>query len=499
MKQHLLLVDADAKSLRVMEVSLKTVGYGVITAVNGVDALEKCGSHVPDLVISDTKMPEMDGFELCRRLKEDERFLGVPFVFLSSQKSLEYKVKGLELGVDDYLTKPIYLQEIITRVKILLQKRDKERLERRDQKGGFAGSLSHMGVVDLVQTLEIGRKTGVIRLVEKRGTAAEVFFRDGKVVDVELGRLSGEMAFHRLLAWTEGSFEIEFKAVSRENRIDFSTQGLLMEGMRRMDERARLAEQLPPFDTALAVDHAVLGQRLSGLPDEINPVLREFDGTRALGAVVEETELDDLACLTAAAKLYAAGILRPADPSVPRTPEAAPAAKAVATAPAASWFAGPDEADAPASQPAPAAVPASQPAPAAAPSAQRPVAQPSAALSPAATPGSALASSASPGLPMGIAAGASAFEPSGASARPVSIGPEGGSGPRPAKPAAAPIDLPVMEKYRSLEEDRQRARRLRMRLWLAAAIVALAVLGVLYAQSSRRQAPETAHADAISP
>ncbi|HEY0838686.1 MAG TPA: response regulator, partial [Vulgatibacter sp.] len=179
-KQHLLLVDGDAKNLRVMEVSLRQAGYHVTAAVNGIDALEKCDIAQPDLVISDTRMPEMDGFEFCAKLKADRRYADIPFVFLTSQKELEHTVRGLELGVDDYLTKPIYIQEIVTRVKILLQKRDKERLERRDQKGGLSGSLADMGVVDLVQTLEIGRKSGVLRITERQGAVSEVFFRDGR-------------------------------------------------------------------------------------------------------------------------------------------------------------------------------------------------------------------------------------------------------------------------------------------------------------------------------
>ena len=75
-KQHLLLVDGDPKSLRVMEVSLKKAGFSVTTAVNGRDALDKCEISPPDLILSDTKMPEMDGFELCRRLKQARKRRG---------------------------------------------------------------------------------------------------------------------------------------------------------------------------------------------------------------------------------------------------------------------------------------------------------------------------------------------------------------------------------------------------------------------------------------
>ena len=147
-KQHLLLVDGDAKSLRVMEVSLRKAGFSVATAANGLEGLEACELQAPDLVLSDTRMPVMDGLEFCRRFKADARFREVPFLFLTAQKSVEARVKGLELGVDDYLTKPIYVKEIVARVKLLLQRREKERLERRDGRGGFAGSLAEV-VADL--------------------------------------------------------------------------------------------------------------------------------------------------------------------------------------------------------------------------------------------------------------------------------------------------------------------------------------------------------------
>ena len=160
-RQSLLLVDGDPKSLRVMEVSLRKAGFSVTTAVNGEDALEKVQISPPTLIISDTKMPVMDGFEFCKKLRTETDLGDVPFVFLTNQKAIEDKVRGLELGVDDYLTKPIYIKEIITRVKILLQKKERGSLERRDQKARFTGNLSDMGIVDLIQTIEIGRKTGI--------------------------------------------------------------------------------------------------------------------------------------------------------------------------------------------------------------------------------------------------------------------------------------------------------------------------------------------------
>src|SRR5262250_2310345 len=314
-KQHLLLVDGDPKSLRVMEVSLKKAGFSVTTATDGKDALQKIQISPPDLVLSDTRLSELDGFELCRRLKDDERLRHIPFVFLTSQKAVEFKVRGLEMGGEDYLTKPIYIKEIVTRARMILQKAEKERFERRETRGGFTGSLSDLGVVDLVQTFEVGRKTGLIRLDgERSGT---IYFRDGRVIDAELGRLAGENAFYRMLNTFEGNFDVQFIAIDRAERIEVSTQGLLMEGMRRLDEWGRMLEQLPPLETVFEIDYRQLADRLSEIPDEVNGLLRLFDGRRSLARVVDDSDFEDLAALSIISKLYFEGLIREAGGTPP--------------------------------------------------------------------------------------------------------------------------------------------------------------------------------------
>src|SRR4051794_17029989 len=311
-KQSLLLVDGDTKSLRVLEVSLKKAGFNVTTAVNGADALAKVETSAPDLIISDTKMPEMDGFELVERLKQNTDWAQIPFIFLTAQSDVEDKIRGLELGVEDYLTKPIYIKEIVTRVKILLQKKQRVALEdgnKRESRTKFQGQLADMAVVDLIQKIEISRKSGVIHFVHPHGKRGGIYFRNGKVIDAELGRLGGEDAVYRLLVWGEGEFEVEFKNVRRKDVIELSSQGLLMEGMRRVDEWGRLCEQLPPLETVFEVDYRELAERLAEIPDEINGILRLFDGRRSLMHVVDDCEFADLEALNVISKLYFEGLV----------------------------------------------------------------------------------------------------------------------------------------------------------------------------------------------
>jgi DNA-binding response OmpR family regulator len=323
-KQSLLLVDGDARSLRVLEVSLKKAGFNVTTAVHGKDALDKVRTARPDLIISDTDMPEMDGFTFCKQLKADPDCAEIPFIFLTDQLSIERKIQGLELGVEDYLTKPIYIKEIITRVRLLLQKHQRAGIEaRRDQRTRFAGRLADMGVVDLIQTIEVSRKSGLIHFHADDGRHAELYFRDGKVIDAEAGALQGEDAVYRLLTWSDGEFEVVFRSVRRKEVITISSQALLMEGMRRLDEWGRLLEQLPVLDTRFEVDAAELASRLADLADETNAVLKLFDGQRTLMEVIDTSSYGDLECLEIISKLYFEGLIVEVDEAAAESGRAA--------------------------------------------------------------------------------------------------------------------------------------------------------------------------------
>ncbi|WP_437664205.1 response regulator [Sorangium sp. So ce1182] len=330
-KQQLLLVDADPRSVRVLEVSLKKAGYSVTTAKDGADALAKLEVSTPDLVLSDTRLPNVDGYALVRKMKEHADWAAIPVVFLTSQRSIEDKIRGLELGVEDYLTKPIFVRELIARVTLLLARRTREGITTRHfsttGRTRFSGSILDMNVVDLLQTFEVSRKSGIVHL-SHGDNEVQVYFREGKVVDATLGRLCGEEAVYRALLWNEGTFEVEFCKVDNPDVIETSTQGLLMEGMRRVDEWGRLLEALPSLSTVFEVDSEELLERLNEIPDELNGILRLFDGKRTLMQVVDASPFEDLSTLSTISKLYFEGLLVPAaalppDDVVPSEPEAA--------------------------------------------------------------------------------------------------------------------------------------------------------------------------------
>jgi DNA-binding response OmpR family regulator len=116
---RILVVDDDAPNVKMISFLLREEGYDVVSADNGAAALDLVEREPPDLIILDVMMPHMDGFEVCRRIRQK---LEVPIIFLSAKGETADKVTGLQLGADDYLAKPFEPAEFMARVKAVLRR-----------------------------------------------------------------------------------------------------------------------------------------------------------------------------------------------------------------------------------------------------------------------------------------------------------------------------------------------------------------------------------------
>ncbi len=120
---RILLVDDDPTNLMLLEELLLCEGYEPLLAAAGLEALEVAAQSVPDLILLDVMMPEMDGFEVCSRLREDVRLQAVPVIFLTALDDDQSRLRGLEMMGDDYLTKPINSKLLLTKISSILRLR----------------------------------------------------------------------------------------------------------------------------------------------------------------------------------------------------------------------------------------------------------------------------------------------------------------------------------------------------------------------------------------
>lgn len=125
-KPYVLIVD-DSDDVRLYLKKLLEVEYKIVEAVNGSEGIKSAIEFNPDLIISDVMMPSMDGFEFCRQIKSDWHTSDIPIILLTAKASFESKLEGLEIGADDYLTKPFESRELFVRIKNLLEQRKRIR------------------------------------------------------------------------------------------------------------------------------------------------------------------------------------------------------------------------------------------------------------------------------------------------------------------------------------------------------------------------------------
>lgn len=121
MKPKILVVDDEPDAVELVQFNLKGAGYDVVTAADGEEAIEKARTTFPNLIVLDLMLPEVDGLEVCKILRRDPRTAGIPIIMLTAKAAEIDRVLGLELGADDYVTKPFSPRELVLRVKRLLR------------------------------------------------------------------------------------------------------------------------------------------------------------------------------------------------------------------------------------------------------------------------------------------------------------------------------------------------------------------------------------------
>jgi CheY-like chemotaxis protein len=280
----LLLVDDNPMVLGMLQQAL-TPFARVVAASDTADALLKAVDDPPDLLVCDYRMPGMDGRQLVERLKSRPATANFSAVLMASRSDIDERLSPQDVA-DDYLAKPFFLKDATRRIKRTVDRIALEKMAKTAPSDGVVrGNLSQMNVIDLMQSLEMGRKSCQLKL-NYQGDKCEVFFVEGQVKHATYGSPSGDLlgdqAVFKVLRWTGGNFELNFEGKTDKETTQLNTQGLLMEGLRLLDESQR--------DGAGEVSAESAGGDAGVAPPPANPVESAGSPGAASGRREEEEE-----------------------------------------------------------------------------------------------------------------------------------------------------------------------------------------------------------------
>ncbi len=236
-----LIVD-DSESYREQAANaMRREGHRVTMAQNGLEALGIALRQAPDIVLSDVNMPVMDGWQFLRMLRSRPSVANVPVVFLTTLGGENERLKGYQLGVDDYIAKPFDDRELVLRVSRILG-RSRRHPVASAARNALRGDLSQVGLGSVLSFVQVERRTGLM-LVISGERIASLHILNGDIVQVDLpeeaDHLVGAERIFEVLSWRNGRFELSAVEVSAPDSIRVPTSYLLMEHARREDEGRR--------------------------------------------------------------------------------------------------------------------------------------------------------------------------------------------------------------------------------------------------------------------
>jgi len=309
---RLLAVDDNRLILRVIHDYFVPKGWDVTIVESVAAARAALAAADPDIIVSDILMPEVDGWTFFEDVRKRKATASVPFVFLTVERELPQRLRGLHLGADDYMTKPFAVEELYVRIERLLE-RSAALKRARNAPGAslLAGSVEHLAISDLLQILSLNGKDGTVRL-QRGDDEGRIEFAGGRIVDAAAGPARGAKALFRMLGWADATFRV----LSREDEVPEATIAaptatVLMDGLVALDEWARWGELLPDPATRIELSEDARG-RLFGhalTPAEFDLLARSKKGITVAEAI-DASPHPDAKVAEAICTLLARGVVR---------------------------------------------------------------------------------------------------------------------------------------------------------------------------------------------
>ena len=240
-----LIADEDEAFRKYLAMPLAAQGFTIQEAADGSAAWQLAVQHRPWLILADVSMPEVDGFEFCRRVRSHPLLSHTPLLFISGTDKYKERYRALQIGADDFLSKQMPIRELLMRIQLLLTKYSDLGTEQEqagaqvgEAAGVFQGRVEVFGAPALLQMCAQGRLTGIFTALaeDEENTAAVMGFREGEVISATVGSVSGVEAAYAFLAWAQGSFKFTPGEPGDGDPLAQSVEHLLLEGCRLLDE-----------------------------------------------------------------------------------------------------------------------------------------------------------------------------------------------------------------------------------------------------------------------
>ncbi|MGD2097354.1 MAG: response regulator [Desulfobacterales bacterium] len=227
MIKNVLLVDDDTEMLHALKEGFKRYqdSFAILLAEDGLKALEVLKQNIISLVVTDLKMPNMDGFELLAHIMQ--YYPDIPVIIITGYSTPEMEQLAREGGAVGYIAKPFLIENLARQILTTLRKESE------------GGTLHNISSGMFLQLIEMEQKTCTIRLEEKTGGKKGIlFFSNGELFDARINNIHGKAAAHEIFSWDAVNLSIQNGCALKENRIQSDLQPLILEAMRRKDEKA---------------------------------------------------------------------------------------------------------------------------------------------------------------------------------------------------------------------------------------------------------------------
>jgi hypothetical protein len=243
MLRSVLIADEDAAFRKYLAMPLAAQGFTIHEAADGAAAWQLAVQNRPWMILADISMPELDGFEFCRRVRSHPMLSRLPLLFISGSDKYKDRYRALQIGADDFLSKSMPVRELLMRIQLLMTRysdlaASEPKAGTEEVAGAFQGRVEVFGAPALLQMCGQGRLSGLFTALAEDAdkTATVIGFREGDVVSATVGDVSGADAVYAFLAWTRGSFKFTPGDPGEGRPLAQSIEHLLLEGCRLLDE-----------------------------------------------------------------------------------------------------------------------------------------------------------------------------------------------------------------------------------------------------------------------